>query len=102
MEIILFPSPCPLIRNTQILTTGTATAILITKPSLRTPHWRNVKAGAFVVFGASAFVPLLHGTHRYGLAHMLQYSGMKWYVIELGTYGAGVVVYAVSVPFQIS
>lgn len=54
--------------------------------------------GAFVVFGASSFVPLLHGVQRYGLEYMLQYSGMKWYLLELAFYGTGVSLYAVRLP----
>lgn len=50
---------------------------------------------AFVIFGASSFIPLLHGTQRYGLEYMLQYSGMKWYLLELIFYGSGVCLYAV-------
>ncbi|UKZ85971.1 uncharacterized protein TrAFT101_001810 [Trichoderma asperellum] len=79
----------------QILTTGTITGILISHPLLKTPRWRNVKAAAFVVFGSSSFIPLLHGVQRYGLTYMLQYSGMKWYLLELTFYGAGVTLYAV-------
>ena len=51
--------------------------------------------GAFVIFGASSFIPLLHGVQRYGLEYMLQYSGMKWYLIELTFYGTGVCLYGV-------
>ncbi|KAK1246375.1 hypothetical protein MKX08_000177, partial [Trichoderma sp. CBMAI-0020] len=57
-----------------ILTTGTITGVLISHPLLKTPRWRNVKAGAFVVFSSSSFIPLLHGVQRYGLTYMLQYS----------------------------
>lgn len=88
----------PMIDNNfefQILTTGTITGILISHPLLKTPRWRNVKAAAFVVFGSSSFIPLLHGVQRYGLTYMLQYSGMKWYLLELTFYGAGVTLYAV-------
>jgi adiponectin receptor len=59
-------------------------------PLLRTPCWRNVKAGAFVVFGASSLIPLLHGVARYGIEYMLEYAGMEWYLIELALYGIGV------------
>lgn len=52
--------------------------------------------GAYVALGASAFVPLLHGVQRYGLEYMLQYSGMKWYLLELALYGGGVGLYGVS------
>ncbi|UKZ79326.1 hypothetical protein TrVFT333_007076 [Trichoderma virens FT-333] len=78
-----------------ILTTGTVTGVLISNPLLKTPRWRKVKVGAFVVFGASSFIPLLHGVQRYGLEYMLQYSGMKWYLLELTFYGTGVGLYAV-------
>ncbi|PNP46597.1 hypothetical protein THARTR1_10714 [Trichoderma harzianum] len=77
-----------------ILSTGTITGVLISNPILKTPRWRKVKVGAFVVFGASSFIPLLHGVQRYGLEYMLQYSGMKWYLIELTFYGTGVSLYA--------
>ncbi|EHK17759.1 mPR-like GPCR protein [Trichoderma virens Gv29-8] len=72
-----------------ILTTGTVTGVLISNPLLKTPRWRKVKVGAFVVFGASSFIPLLHGVQRYGFEYMLQYSGMKWYLLELTFYGTG-------------
>jgi hypothetical protein len=52
--------------------------------------------GAYVALGASAFVPLLHGVQLYGLEYMLQYSGMKWYLLELVLYGGGVSLYGVS------
>ncbi|KAK8118332.1 uncharacterized protein PG998_002958 [Apiospora kogelbergensis] len=79
-----------------ILSTGTATGVLISHPALRTPRLRKVRVGAFVAFGASSFIPLLHGVQRYGLEYMLQYSGMKWYLLELTFYGTGVSLYAVS------
>ena len=75
---------------------GSATAALICIPRFRTLRWRTVRVGAYVVLGASAFVPLLHGVQRYGLEYMLQYSGMKWYLLELILYGGGVVLYGVS------
>ncbi|KAK8012223.1 hypothetical protein PG989_000483 [Apiospora arundinis] len=52
------------------------------------------EVGAFVAFGASSFIPLLHGVQRYGLEYMLQYSGMKWYLLELTFHGTGVSLYA--------
>lgn len=52
--------------------------------------------GAYVALGASAFIPLLHGVQLYGLEYMLQYSGMKWYLLELVFYGGGVSLYGVS------
>ncbi|KAH6608124.1 hemolysin-III protein [Trichoderma cornu-damae] len=85
-----------------ILTTGTATGFLISNPLLRTPRWRRVKVGAFVVFGASSFIPLLHGVQRYGLEYMLQYSGMKQYLLELTFYGAGVGLYAFRIPERLA
>ncbi|KAL6874751.1 hemolysin-III protein [Trichoderma novae-zelandiae] len=85
-----------------ILTTGTVTGVLISNPLLRTPRWRKVKVGAFVVFGASSFIPLLHGVQRYGLDYMLQYSGMKWYLLELSFYGAGVGLYAFRIPERLA
>ncbi|KAL9489364.1 hypothetical protein ACSS6W_001641 [Trichoderma asperelloides] len=87
---------------TIILTTGTITGILISHPLLKTPRWRNVKAAAFVVFGSSSFIPLLHGVQRYGLTYMLQYSGMKWYLLELTFYGAGVTLYALRIPERLA
>ncbi|KIW11151.1 hypothetical protein PV08_10451 [Exophiala spinifera] len=85
-----------------ILTTGTVTGILISNPSLRTPRWRKVKVSAFVVFGASSFIPLLHGVQRYGLYYMLKYSGMKWYLLELAFYGIGVGLYAFRIPERLA
>ncbi|KAI0203571.1 hemolysin-III protein [Astrocystis sublimbata] len=85
-----------------ILTTGTITGVLISNPSLKTPRYRNVKAGAFVVFGASSFIPLLHGVQRYGLDYMLNYAGMRWYLIELTFYGTGVALYAFRIPERLA
>ncbi|TAQ83133.1 hypothetical protein B7494_g8544 [Chlorociboria aeruginascens] len=85
-----------------ILTTGTATGVLISNPSLRNPRWRKVKVGVFVVFGASSFVPLLHGVQRYGLEYMLHYSGMKWYLLELTLYGIAVSLYAFRIPERLA
>lgn len=38
---------------------------------------------------------MLHGVELYGLGHMLDHLGMKWYLIELALYGSGVCFYAV-------
>ena len=77
------------------MTSGTVTAVLISKPVFRTLRWRRVRVSAYFALGASSFVPLLHGVQRYGLKYMLQYAGMKWYLIELVFYGGGVSLYAV-------
>ncbi|KAI6083015.1 mPR-like GPCR protein [Hypoxylon rubiginosum] len=72
-----------------IIASGFTTAGLTSIPGLTTPRWRNAKVGSFVALGASAFIPLLHGVQLYGLEYMLQYSGMRWYMLELILYGAG-------------
>ncbi|KAG9249971.1 hemolysin-III protein [Emericellopsis atlantica] len=81
-----------------VFITGTITGALISNPLLKTPRWRRLKVTAFIVFGSSSFIPLLHGVHRYGLAYMLQYAGMKRYLVELAYYGTGVGFYAFRVP----
>lgn len=48
-----------------------------------------------MALGASALIPLLHGVQVYGLEYMLEYSGMKWYLVELLLYGGGCGIYAV-------
>ncbi|PYI19519.1 hemolysin-III protein [Aspergillus violaceofuscus CBS 115571] len=73
-----------------VLVTGFVTGVLISNPLLRTPRRRKVKVDAFVIFGTSSFIPWLHGVQRYGLGYMLQYSGMRWYLLELSLYGIGV------------
>ncbi|KAI1779093.1 hemolysin-III protein [Hypoxylon cercidicola] len=83
---------------TIIIASGSATATLLSSPRFGTPRWRNAKVGAFVTLGASAFIPLLHGVQLYGLKYMLQYSGMKWYLLELVFYGSGVSLYAFRTP----
>ncbi|KAF3481875.1 uncharacterized protein GIQ15_04634 [Arthroderma uncinatum] len=72
-----------------IIVSGCATAALISIPRFRTLRWRKVRVGAYIALGASAFIPLLHGVQLYGLEYMLQYSGMKWYLLELVLYGGG-------------
>ncbi|EED11851.1 adiponectin receptor, putative [Talaromyces stipitatus ATCC 10500] len=85
-----------------VLTTGTVTSVLISNPLFKMPGWRKVKAGTFVIFGSSSFIPLLHGVQRYGLEYMLQYLGMKWYLLELTFYGIGVSVYAFRFPERLA
>ena len=50
---------------------------------------------ALVIVGSSSFIPVVHGVHRYAFQYTLQYSGMKWYILELAFYGSGVGLYAV-------
>ncbi|RAH76631.1 hemolysin-III protein [Aspergillus japonicus CBS 114.51] len=50
-----------------VLVTGFVTGVLISNPLLKTTRWRKVKVGAFVIFGASSFLPLLHGLRLYGI-----------------------------------
>ncbi|KAL7763734.1 hypothetical protein ACKLNR_007092 [Fusarium oxysporum f. sp. zingiberi] len=78
-----------------VILCGSATAALISIPKFRTLRWRKVRVGAYVALGASAFIPLLHGVQVYGLDYMLEYSGMKWYLVELLLYGGGCSLYAV-------
>ena len=75
---------------------GSATAALICIPRFRTLRWRTVRVGAYIALGASALIPLLHRVQLYGLKYMLQYSGIKWYLLELVLYGGGVSLYGVS------
>ncbi|KAJ3498375.1 hypothetical protein NLG97_g1172 [Lecanicillium saksenae] len=63
-----------------------------------TLRWRKVKIGAYLMLGASALIPLLHGSQRYGLEYMAQYSGMNWYLLELAIYASGTAIYALRVP----
>ncbi|KAF5643221.1 mPR-like GPCR [Fusarium sp. NRRL 52700] len=74
---------------------GSATAALISIPRFRTLRWRKVRIGAYVALGASAFIPLLHGVQVYGFDYMLEYSGMRWYLVELLLYGGGCSLYTV-------
>ncbi|KAM5528115.1 hemolysin-iii channel protein [Fusarium oxysporum f. sp. phaseoli] len=83
---------------TIVVVCGSATAALISIPKFRTLRWRKVRVGAYVALGASAFIPLLHGVHVYGLEYMFQYSGMKWYLVELLLYGGGCGIYAFRIP----
>ncbi|PYH40596.1 hemolysin III family protein [Aspergillus saccharolyticus JOP 1030-1] len=85
-----------------VLVTGIVTVVLISNPLLKTPRWRKVKVGAFVIFGALSSIPLLHGVQRYGLRYMLQYSGMYWYLLELSLYGIGVSLYASRIPERLA
>ncbi|KAM0742910.1 hypothetical protein ACQRIT_003087 [Beauveria bassiana] len=78
-----------------VIISGFSTAALICIPAFRSLHWRKVKIGAYVLLGMSALVPLLHGSHLYGLEYMTQYSGMSWYLLELVVYGTGTALYAI-------
>jgi adiponectin receptor len=69
---------------------------LISIPRFRTLKWRTLRVVAFFLFGASAFVPLLHGVGLHGSDYMFKYMGMKWYLLELCLYGLGTVIFAVS------
>ncbi|PWI64979.1 hypothetical protein PCL_08338 [Purpureocillium lilacinum] len=81
---------------------GSLTGILCLAPWLKTSRWRKVKVAAFLVFGSSSFIPLIHGTLRYGLEYMLQYSGMKWYLLELAVYSIGVSLYMLRLPERLA
>ncbi|KAJ3493018.1 hypothetical protein NLG97_g5000 [Lecanicillium saksenae] len=58
------------------ITSGFSTSALLSLPVFSTILWRRIRIGAFVVLGASALIPLIHGSHRYGLngstIHLLQ------------------------------
>lgn len=62
-------------------------------PRLR--RWRTVRTCACLTLGASTTIPVLHGIQLYGLNYMLEYSGMKWYLLELAIYAGGAGMYAV-------
>ncbi|KAJ6789853.1 hypothetical protein PWT90_11157 [Aphanocladium album] len=63
-----------------------------------TLRWRKVKIGVYIMLSTSALIPLLHGSHLYGLEYMGKYSGMNWYLLELAIYGAGTALYALRIP----
>ncbi|EJP70988.1 Hemolysin-III protein [Beauveria bassiana ARSEF 2860] len=81
-----------------VILSGSSTAALICIPVFRTLRWRKVKIGAYVALGASALIPLAHGSQLYGLKYMTQYSGMNWYLLELAIYGSGTAFYALRIP----
>ncbi|KAI3326005.1 mPR-like GPCR protein [Xylariaceae sp. AK1471] len=83
-------------------TMGTITGILTSNPSLRTSRGRKVKVGAFMIFGATSFIHLLHGAQRYGFEHMLQYAGMDWYFLEIFFYGTSAILYAFRIPERLA
>ncbi|KAL7929056.1 hemolysin-III protein [Trichoderma chlorosporum] len=83
-------------------TSATATAAMISIPKLMTQRWRKLRLGAYVAIGASGFIPLLHGTALYGLEYMLEYSGMKWYTLELALYAIGAVFYGSRFPERLA
>jgi hypothetical protein len=62
-------------------------------PRLR--RWRIVRICACLALGTSTTIPVLHGTQVYGLKYMLNYSWMKWYMLELAIYAGGAGIYAV-------
>ncbi|KAL9057439.1 MAG: hypothetical protein Q9206_002352 [Seirophora lacunosa] len=77
---------------TTIIVSGLVTAIMVFVP--RFQRWRTVRTCAYIAVGATSFIPLIHGCKRYGLDYMLQYSGLKYYLIELSFYGGSAVLYA--------
>ncbi|KAK4068518.1 hypothetical protein Purlil1_13776 [Purpureocillium lilacinum] len=81
-----------------ILTASTVLGGLSTARFFKAPRWRKLKVTAFVALGSSSLIPLVHGVERYGLGHMVQYSGMKWYLLELLFYGIGAGLYASRFP----
>ena len=74
---------------------GVATAAMVAIPKFR--RWRAARTCAFLALGAMSFIPILHGVQRYGLQEMLQYAGLRWYLLELTLYGASAGLYAVCV-----
>ncbi|KAI4864382.1 hemolysin-III protein [Hypoxylon rubiginosum] len=74
--------------------------IFTCEPGLQKLH--SAIVGSFVALGASAFIPLLHGVQLYGLEYMLQYSGMKWYLLEIVSYGVGVGLYGFRIPERLA
>ena len=57
---------------------------------------RTARTGAYITLGATSLIPLLHAIQRYGVEDMLQYAGLKWYLLELALYGSSTCLYAVS------
>ncbi|KAI0107880.1 mPR-like GPCR protein [Nemania sp. FL0031] len=62
-----------------IVTSGAITAALVSIPKLGALRWRRARLGAFVALGG----------------YMLQYLGMKLYLLELVFYGSGACFYVV-------
>ncbi|KAF5231502.1 hypothetical protein FANTH_13363 [Fusarium anthophilum] len=87
---------------TVVIFCGSATAAFVSISKFRTLRWRKARIGAYVALGASALIPLLHGVQVYGLEYMLEYSGMKWYLVELLLYGGGCGIYAFRIPERIA
>lgn len=80
------------------IVSGSVVAALISIPKFRTLRWRNMRVIAFLLFGTSAFIPLLHGVGLYGSHYMFEYMGMKWYLIELSLYASGTLIFALRPP----
>ena len=80
----------------QTIVSGLTVAILVSISKFRTLRWRNLRMIAFLLFGTSALISLLHGFCLYGYHYMFGYMGMKWYLVELSLYGSGILIFAVS------
>lgn len=87
---------------TIVAASGSLTAGLICIPCFRTLRWRNIRISAYIAFGASALIPMLHGVYLFGINYMLQYSGMRWYLLELMLYSTGVCLYGFRIPERFS
>lgn len=67
-------------------------------PKFRTPALRPFRALMFVLMGFSGVVPILHGVHLYGLAHLRDAAGLDWVLLQGALYTLGAGIYAARVP----
>lgn len=80
----------------QVVVLGIGCITVSLRRQFSTPGWRPYRASLFAGVGMSAVVPVVHGVWRVGVRQLEDQVGLSWLALQYLVYGAGAMLYAVS------
>ncbi|TEY65334.1 hypothetical protein BOTCAL_0141g00190 [Botryotinia calthae] len=82
----------------MIITLTTTILIVLLHPKFQVPRWRTFRVCIFIGTGCSAFAPIIHAIVYFGWDHVVNGTGMPWYLGEGGFLVLGAVIYSLRIP----
>jgi adiponectin receptor len=87
---------------TMISVFSIVTALFATQDRFRTPQWRPVRAGMFILLGLSAIFPILHACQKYSFEQLADQMGLRCLISQGLFYITGASLYALRIPERFS
>lgn len=91
----------PKIKNffiSLITIIGLASLVVTWNPNFKTPAWRPIRTGIFVLFSFTGLIPVCYGFYVYDINTVVNRAGLKYVGLEALSYLSGASLYAGRFP----